>query len=230
VNEKKPKDVFSGYGLDEQYLNENRMMYDEFILYADREFSRLFNYLETSGLLENTWVILTSDHGELFERGIMEHMTPVLYEPVVRIPLIIFEPGRTTRTDVYQSTSVVDVLPTLLHVTGQKHTGLSEGIVLPPFSAVEQDPDRSIYILEAKKSESSKPLSTATVALVKDRYKLMYFFGYDKLGEGEERIELYDLKNDPEELNNLYLDKRETAADLLHEIKAKLSEVNAPYQ
>ncbi len=64
------------------------------ILYADKEFGRFFDYLDSSGLLDNTWVVLTSDHGEMFERGIDGHDTEVLYEPVIRIPLMIFEPGR----------------------------------------------------------------------------------------------------------------------------------------
>ena len=57
----------------------------------------------------------------------------------------------------------------------------------------------------------------------------MYFFGYQELGEGGERIELYDIKNDPEELNDLSSAKRETTAELLNELKQKLSEVNEPY-
>ena len=58
----------------------------------------------------------------------------------------------------------------------------------------------------------------------------MYFFGYDELGGlGSERVELYDIKNDPEELNGLSSAKRETTVELLMELKAKLSEVNKPY-
>ena len=59
----------------------------------------------------------------------------------------------------------------------------------------------------------------------------MYFFGYEELGGIEsERIEMYDLKNDHEELNDLYTTKRETSAELLNELKAKIAEVNEPYQ
>ena len=71
----------------------------------------------------------------------------------------------------------------------------------------------------------------ATTALIKGQYKLMYFFGYEELGGiGSERIELYDIENDPEELNDLYTTKRETSAELLNELKAKIAEVNEPYQ
>jgi choline-sulfatase len=225
----KPLDLFSrdeDHGFERSL--KKRKLYDEFILYVDREFGRFFDLLETSGLLKNTWVILTSDHGEMFERGINGHTTPVLYDPVVRIPLIIFEPGRKIRLDVHTPTSAVDVLPTLLYVTGQSPANWTEGIVLPPYSNAYPDADRSVYILEARKTEKYKPLTIATTALVKNEHKLMYFFGYDELGE-EKRIELYDVENDPEELNNLYSVKRETAKEMLHELKTKLAEVDEPY-
>jgi arylsulfatase A-like enzyme len=208
-----------------------RSNYDEYILYVDREFGRLFDYLDTSGLLDNTWVVLTSDHGEMFERGIIGHKTPVLYEPIIRIPLVIFEPGRKTREDIYSNTSVVDVLPTLLYITGQQPINWSEGAVLPPFSDSQLNESRNLYVLEAKKNQKYAPLTIATTALIKGQYKLTYFFGYDDLGSaGSERFEMYDLENDPEELNDLYTIKRETSAELLDELKKKLAVVNEPYQ
>jgi hypothetical protein len=57
----------------------------------------------------------------------------------------------------------------------------------------------------------------------------MYFFGYEELGVNSERVELYDIANDPEELNNLSSSKKETTAELLNEIKQKLTIVNKPY-
>ena len=173
-------------------------------------------------------MFLTSDHGEMFERGINGHTTPVLYEPVIRIPLMVFEPGRKTRTDVHVPTSAIDILPTLLHVTGQRSAIWTEGVVLPPFS--DSRPDRNVYALEARKSGKHAPLKVATTTLIKGQYKLMYFFGYEELGVEGERFELYDFENDPEEVNNLYSTKRETASELLNELKIKLAEVNKPYQ
>lgn len=206
-----------------------RTSYDEFILYADREIGRFFDRLENSGLLENTWVVLTSDHGEMFERGVQGHFTPLLYQPVIRVPLLIFEPGRRTRTDIFTNTSAVDVLPTLLQVTGQKQADWSEGSVLPPFGP-EQDPERNLYVIQAKSNLQYAPITVATTTLVKGQFKLQYFFGYPELGGLEaERIELYDLKNDPGELNNLASSKRETTLELLNELKQKLTEVNEPY-
>jgi hypothetical protein len=96
----KPMDLFALEKVGKNVFKK-RTEYDEYILYVDREFGRFYDYLEKSGLLENTWVVFTSDHGEMFERYISGHLTSTLYQPIVRVPLIIFEPGRKTGADVY---------------------------------------------------------------------------------------------------------------------------------
>jgi arylsulfatase A-like enzyme len=171
--------------------------------------------------------VLTSDHGELFERGINGHSTDVLYEPVVRVPLMIFEPGRTTGMDIYDYTSAIDVLPTLTHVTGEKVPDWTEGVILPPFAPTAM-PDRNVYVLRAAKNGKYDPLTVATVALVRDGYKLHRYFGYDET-PGDGLVKLYDIKSDPEEMTDLAVTKRETTAELLNEINLKLKEVDQPY-
>ena len=224
----KPLDTFHDYE-DPAPLSEVRRAYDEFILYVDREFDRLFRHLDENGVLDNTWVVLTSDHGEMFERGIRGHSAPSLYDPLIRIPLLIFEPGRRTRADIHAPTSAIDLLPTLLHVTGQQPAAWTEGAVLPPFSNAYPEANRNVYVLEAKRNEKYAPFTVAATATIKGNYKLMYSFGYEELG-GEERIELYDLEKDPEELNDLSTLKRETTAEMLNAIRQKLAEVNEPYE
>lgn len=224
------KPIYSPSEYSHLHLRNMRVNYDEFILYVDREFTRFYEYMKKFGLLDNTWIILTSDHGEMFERGILGHRTPVLYEPIIRVPLVIFEPGRTSRKDIFTQTSSIDVLPTLLHVSGHRQDEWIEGTVLPPFNSTPPDSSRSIYAIEASDNEKFAPLEQATVSLIKDGIKLVYYTGYPKYGGlGSEHIELYNLKNDPEELSDLSSLKRETATELLNELKKKLTEVNQPY-
>jgi len=224
--EKQP-DPFTD-GNSAQFLHARRALYDEFILYVDREIDRLLQALESSGVLENTWVIFTSDHGEMFERGIWSHATPTLYQPIIRIPLIIFEPGRKSRLDIHDPTSATDLLPTLLQLTGQPPVNWSEGAILPPFAPETQSPERSIYAVQARYTAAARPITEATIMLVKGVYKLVYFFGYRELNGGE-LVQFYDLDQDPHELNDLSLVKRTTAAEMLAEVKARLAEVNAPF-
>jgi len=224
----KPRDIFTDTSPNKKLLRD-RSWYDEFILYLDREFGRLFDYFESSGILEDTWVVLTSDHGELFERGVEGHISPLLYQPLVRIPLMIFEPRRTSRSDVYTTTSAVDLLPTLLRVTGEDPVDWTEGKVLPPYASTESPSDRLIYSLNAMNNLPNAALTHATAMIVSGSHKLTYFFGYQELGNGVERVELYDIAADPDELNDLYPLKKETGSALLAQLKEKLREVNQPY-
>jgi arylsulfatase A-like enzyme len=224
----KPDDIFQ-QNRGGNNLLEKRTEYDEFILYVDREFGRLYDYLEKTGVLENTWVILTSDHGEMFERRISGHRTSVLYQPVIHVPLLIFEPGRASRLDVTTPTSAIDVLPTLMHITGHEIPEWAEGKILPPYAPIETG--RNIYALQAWYNGKYAPITYATATLIKDQYKLIYYFGYNqlrKLGK-EEFVQLFDLQADPEELSDLSAAQPGLTSDLLAELKTKLDEVNKPY-
>ena len=223
----KPVDVFAIDGVI-KYPFKFRTQYDEFILYLDREFGRFYDLLDKAGLLDNTWVILTSDHGEMFERGIVGHSANVLYEPLLRIPLMIFEPGRKTGMHIHTPTSTVDLLPTLAHVTGHPIPAWAEGTVLPPFAAEEQGSQRKLYALRATRNNPASPLHEASVALVDGRYKLHYYFGYSDL-RLPDTIKLFDIQADPEELNNLFAREKEIGAALLSDLKKTLAAVNKPY-
>jgi hypothetical protein len=222
----KPIDVLARF--PPRGAERRRTEYDEFILYCDREFNRLHNSLERSGLLENTWLVLTSDHGEMFERGVIGHSTDVLYQPVVRIPLMIFEPGRETGMDIFDNTSAVDVLPTLTHLTGESLPDWTEGVVLPPFAPTKKIPDRNVFVMRANNNGQYAPLTQASTMLVRENYKLHYYFGYPEV-PADGLVRLFDIKSDPEEMVDLYSSKKGIAAELLNELKTKLKEVDEPY-
>lgn len=221
----KPRDIFATEeGVD---FEKKRAYYDEYIMYVDREFARLYQMLEESGRLEDTWVVLTSDHGEMFERGISEHLTNVLYEPVIRIPLIIFEPGKSSRADVRVPTSAIDLLPTLAHLNGVPIPNWAEGTLLPPHRAAQDKSD--VYAVHSVETVMGEAFQQGSIALVKDGYKLHYYFGYPKL-QGQERVELYDLASDPEEMNDISSAKSSVTRELLAQVKAGLAQADKPYQ
>lgn len=203
-----------------------RQYYDEYILYVDSEFDRLFNLLEASGALANSWVILTSDHGESFERGISGHSTKALFQPLVRIPLLIFEPGNSTRRDVYAPTSATDILPTLAYLNGLPLPNWTEGQILPPYG--QHAENRSIYSVYSKYTGTDQPMEHGSVTLVKGRYKLHYYFGYSEFS-GQDYVLLYDIQSDPEEMNDLSASQSDVLEEMLREVKLKIAEVNQPY-
>jgi len=193
----KPDSPFAA-GFDNAALATLRREYDEYLAYADAEFGRLLDFLEHSGRLEDTLVVFTSDHGQMFERGIHAHITPVLYEPLLHIPLLIHHPGQRTRQDVYAPTSAVDLLPTLAHLDGLSPPPWVEGRLLPPFA---ETAERPIFAVEAKSSPIWSTLPEATFAIRLGRYKLIHTRGYPRV---RSEWEFYDLEADPEELDNRF--------------------------
>jgi len=222
---------FLSHKLGQSMLNKNRRIYDEYILNVDAEFGRLIDSLERKGIMDNTWVILTSDHGEMFERGMLAHHQPVFYQPIARIPLIIMKPGeRSSSTNIFSPTSATDLIPTLLRLTNKPIPDYLEGQILPPFRTTEIDPARSIYAVDASRNKWDEPITKGTIMHVKGQYKLIYYFGYKKLSNLGPLIELFDLENDPEELDNIAPIKPTIAAEMLDDIHAQLQEKDAPYQ
>jgi arylsulfatase A-like enzyme len=212
-------------------MRRQRQLYDEFIAYVDYEFDRLFSQLERSGALENTYLILTSDHGEMFERGFTGHGGLPLYDPVIHIPLMIWKPGQTRRVDVFERTSAVDVLPTLLHLTGQSIPDVCEGAVLPTFNGTTpRPPSHPIYSVESMLNNAFSPLTTSTLAYYQGRYKLIQYSGYEELPNNAPFFELFDMENDPEERENLYGTQKALGEELSVQLAQKVAEVNQPFQ
>lgn len=228
--DRKPNSLFNHNMLRLKQQSSERRQYDEYVLYADAQLGRLYDAWQTSGILEDTYVVFTSDHGEMFERGFVGHHTPVLYQPVIQVPLLILEPGQKTRRDVFSSTSAVDVLPTLLKLTGHPIPDGLAGTVLPPFAEAQPDPERSLFAVEAKLSTDAyhRPLDPVSVMMVKDKYKLVRYAGYKELKAGEALYELYDMQNDSEELNDLYASQPGLAAELTHELVEALQRGDRP--
>ncbi|RME08010.1 MAG: hypothetical protein D6803_02410 [Anaerolineae bacterium] len=210
--------------IEPQRMRRNHRWYDEFILYVDAEFARLFDILENSGLLENTWLVVTSDHGEMFERGILGHIMPVFHQPISHIPLMIFPPGQRERVDIYDRTFAVDLLPTLLHLSGNPIPDWTEGSVLPPF-APNPPADRDLTTLQVEGYYADGSVAQATLMLIRGNYKIMWYFGYEQL-EDKEFIELYDLAADPGERHNLYPQRRDLAEPMLATLREKLDALN----
>lgn len=226
----KPINPVETEGVPQENLNERRRLYDEYIAYVDAEFARLFDMLEKSGALDNTYLIFTSDHGELFERGIGGHTTAVMYESILRVPMMIWKPGQKERVDVYERTNAVDIVPTLLSLTGQPIPEMVEGTIMPTFPGAAANSERDIYGVEAKRNNAFAPLSVATLAVYRGPYKLVQYFGYPGQPVGESYYELYNLENDPEEMENLYATEKSVAGDLQEQLRVKLEEVNRPFR
>jgi arylsulfatase A-like enzyme len=203
---------------------EARRTYDCFVANLDWEFGRFLEAFKATPASRESCIVVTSDHGEMFERGVIGHESPLLNEPAIHTPLIISMPGDTGRRDFHTPTISVDVMPTLLSLAGQPASEWSEGLLLPGFGGVE-DPQRTTYTFLSKGSPARGLLHPATMVLRRGTLKMIYYTGYTgyKGYRNDPRydkgaFEMYDLADDPEERRDL----AEADAGVVGEMKEAL--------
>ena len=207
-------------------LDSNHRLYDEYLASWDSETSRLFDTLKESGLTENSYIFITADHGELFERGITGHFTKLIYDSLIHTPLIVSRPGQSTREDIHAFTSSVDILPTVANLLGQSIPDWAEGKLLPGFGGVE-DEHRSIFTVDGKYNSSFTPLRNYSISIARDGHRFIHYsFPKDEY----EKFEFYNLNSDPNELTDLFPAKPSLAVDMQEELMQKVEEVNKIYQ
>ncbi len=124
------KEIMPGEG-DIMHIRDQ---YDEGLAYTDHA---ICTFLEEFADFDNTFIIITADHGEAFlEHGSMLHSS--LYDEIVRIPLIIIPPAPFA--DMYRSpgripdqVQIVDIRPTILSMAGLPQPLISQGTNLNPW-------------------------------------------------------------------------------------------------
>ncbi len=184
-------------------------LYYDFVAMLDAEVGRLLDRLEALGLAENTIVFFTADHGDMkgshggmIDKGFM-------YEEAHRVPLIVRWPGHHAdgergRQLVYN----MDILPTVLDITGQPDPAL-DGQSLAPYLSDAGAPGRDGVYLEF---HGLQYLYSQRAWVTRDGYKYIFTPG--------DWDEVYDLNADPGELRNLIAEGRND--ELAERLRAEL--------
>ncbi|MFO1172386.1 MAG: choline-sulfatase [Hyphomicrobiaceae bacterium] len=103
------------YEVTETHIRTARQAYSAMITYADELIGQVMAPLHSKGVLDNTVVIVTADHGDMLgERGLWFKM--VYFERSIRVPLIMSWPGHLRSRRVTQNASLIDILPTLVDI------------------------------------------------------------------------------------------------------------------
>ncbi len=208
---------------NQEDMNADRMSYDALIASLDEELGRFFTYFEDSGMKEKTHLFITSDHGEMFERGHVGHWDKMLYEPVLHVPLIVSTPGITARVDVTEKTNNIDLFPTIAHLTNNPTPPWAEGEILPELGG-SRNADRSIFTMDVSNNPIRQAIREYSFSLHRGKYKMIKY-NYSAY----QGTEFYDLAADPEEMNDLYSTKPATAIEMERQLDEKMAEINAPY-
>ena len=191
--------------------------YDGAIAYLDAQLGRLFARLSGDGLMENTLIVVWSDHGEsLGERQMLGHGLS-LYQAEIGVPIVIRYPKQNAARVVSEAVSSIDLFPTILDAAG---------IEVPPGvsgrSLVEPRPSGSRIVISesfpsAQRARIHERFDRLARAIVDGRHKLIWF--------SDGHRELYDLAADSNESANMSGEAQETADSLEARLAAWLDSI-----
>ncbi|MEK6527642.1 MAG: sulfatase-like hydrolase/transferase [Nitrospirota bacterium] len=203
-------------------IDTMRARYDEFIRYCDNEFENFMKKLANKNELQNAVIILSSDHGESFDHNYRDHGGVHLYEQVTSIPLIIKEPDRAEGRIINDLTEQIDIPPTILDLADIPAPQWMEGRSLLPLMRGGKISSRPAFSMNFEKNPSlGHKITRGTVAVWENDYKLIHYF--DATGN---KSLLFNLKQDPDEQNDLFEKEPEAGQRLLTLIQKNLKEAN----
>jgi arylsulfatase A-like enzyme len=202
-------------------------LYDSELAFTDHHLGRLFDWLEQSGHMDDTMIVVMADHAESFgERAVYRHSSQ-LYQDQTHVPLIFYIP-RTLPRRVPDYVTTVDLGTTILNAVGIQCPDSYAGVTLLPLMRGESFVHPPIYgeqtlrekeFPNVRPDQYPQPVNKKYMIVMPDGYKLLYNRNYQV-------FELFDLKRDPRELNNLYDYLPELAADLKHRLGVFIDIVN----
>jgi arylsulfatase A-like enzyme len=204
---------------DETDFDIFRALYDGEISYLDFRIGELIDYLRETEILDNTILIINSDHGENFgEHGLMNHQFCV-YDTLIHVPLIIRYPSAfEAGSRVTEVVETVDIFPTILDIVGidgynkaqiRGHSLTEEREQsLPGYAISEHRVWLSALerIRDANYQFDTSVFARDLEAIRTDEFKYIW----SPCGKEE----LYNIRQDPQELDNLIESKPEVANEL----------------
>ena len=189
-------------------------LYDGEIRFTDHELGRLWTALGDRGLLDNSVIVFTSDHGEEFDdHGSMEGHQWTLYDEVLHIPLImVFPHHRFAGRTVPAVAQLIDVAPTILDFLDLDIPTEFQGrSLLPLLTGVASDEPPGMAFSEIKRFNEKWAVRTPT-------HKLIYTKDIGLNARGVPVVpgyELYDTSRDPREQENIYEESDPLARELV---------------
>lgn len=174
-------------------LRKQKAVYYGMITMMDKYIGKILDKVDELGIAENTLIVFTSDHGHFIGQHGLSAKGPFMYEDMIKIPMIVSGKEIPEGTVNHAMLSLVDLAPTFLDYLG---------IQIPAYMTGKNQ----LEVWENKKTmvrdhiiceDHHEPTTIHLKTYVNQRYKITVYFGSK---EGE----LYDLKEDPKELKNLW--------------------------
>lgn len=177
-----------GAGLKPEGLAVMTAAYYGMVGLIDAQIDRVLGTLDERGLAADTLIIFTSDHGAMLGEHGQLFTGPVHYEELLRVPLIVRGPGYAAGSVVDEPVGLIDLAPTMLDAV---HLDIPDWMQGRPLLEGPRE-----YVLTENDHKAGFQVSLRT--LTTKRYKITRYVGREGVGE------LYDLREDPRELVNLW--------------------------
>ena len=184
-----------------------RAAYDEEVLFVDQQIGALRRGLSSRDLIDDTLVLLTSDHGEeLFDHGGFEH-GHAMWQELVRVPLVVWGPGVRPGRET-APVSLVDVMPTVLDWLTVEPPAPMDGVSL-----------RSNLVDEAAIAERAL---FAESVLYGPPHTAVIRWPYKMIVDAEDTpVSLVDLQADPSENHNVLAARPDVVAAMAADLYAQ---------
>ncbi|MFC1922887.1 sulfatase [Chloroflexota bacterium] len=190
-------------------------LYEKAVSYTDYHLGRLFDFLKMTGMDQNTIIVLVSDHGEEFlEHGRWGHWEDNLYDEILKVPLLIHLPGLTESIMISEQVRTLDLMPTILELSGCSSPEGLKGMSLAPLWSGNTE----IFHSSAAISEMWRE-SWHIIAIRNGKYKYIWD---NKRTDGPL---LFDLEVDRGEERNLSTDLPNVVDEFHHYVDEVLEEM-----
>jgi arylsulfatase A-like enzyme len=205
------------YKLNQQELAIMADIYDSEVSYLDSQIGELISFLERTGVLDETIVILTSDHGENFgEHGLIEHQF-CLYDTLLHVPLILRYPAMLKPERIGKRVSTVALFGTITAMVG---TAGGKGLEKLRMGAVDQAQGQEYVIAEFSNGVGvlKSVVGDEGVGVDFSRFdkslKCVIAGDYKFIWSSNGRHELYRIGEDPREAENIIEKEKDQARAL----------------
>jgi arylsulfatase A-like enzyme len=206
----------SAFAVNEREAREAMALSCGMIAMIDDAIGRVLGQLDVAGLDENTVVIFTTDHGDFLGDHRLLLKGPAHYEAITHVPFIWAEPGNRPPRTAMQLSGTLDIAATILdRARIEPYNGIQGLSLLPFLDGGHASPSRDSMVIEDDQQRAvlGHRAGARLRTIVTERWRMT-------IGQDDPYGELYDLINDPHEMDNLFDEPghRATRAELMEKL------------
>ncbi|WP_062104524.1 sulfatase family protein [Bacillus niameyensis] len=180
----------------EEEARKNMAVYYGMISMMDKYIGKILDRLDELGIADETIVVFTTDHGHFFGQHGLHDKGGFHYEDVLKLPFLVRYPNHVASGQMSTAMqSLVDLAPTLLSFSGGNIPSTMTGVDQREVWCGKKESARDHVICEYR----TQPTAVHMKTFIDERYKLTIYYN-------REFGEIFDLQEDPQELNNLWDD------------------------